>query len=67
MKTDVDDGYRACKELANKEEKLYDRVAVLEEEMKTIKAENNELRTFVNTAVTELNNVITLLNTRYDV
>ena len=67
MKSDVEDGYYACEEIVNNEEKLDDRINVLEEEVKTIKAENNELRTFVNTIVKELNNVITLLNTRYDV
>ena len=67
MKSDVEDGYYACEEIVNNEEKLDDRMNVLEEEVKTIKAENNELRTFVNTIVKELNNVITLLNTRYDV
>ena len=67
MKSDVEDGHYACEEIVNNEEKLDDRINVLEEEVKTIKAENNELRTFVNTIVKELNNVITLLNTRYDV
>ena len=49
------------------QEKHDDRISALEEGMKTLKAENNELRTLVNSVVKELNAVITLLNTRYDV
>ena len=56
-----------CEELINNEEKLSDRVNVLEEELKAIRVEKNELRGFVNTVVNELNNVIDLLNARYNV
>ena len=37
----------------------------MEEEIKSLKEENQELRVFVNSIVKELNNVISLLNARY--
>ena len=49
------------------EEKHDNRIRGLEEEVESIKAKNNELRTLINTVVEELNAVITLLNARYDV
>ena len=63
----MEEGFYTCEELVHINEKLTDRVVVLEEQVKTIRAENNELRTFVNTVVVELNAVITTLNTRYNV
>ena len=44
---------------------INDRVHVMEEEIKSLKEENQELRVFVNSIVKELNNVISLLNARY--
>ena len=63
----MEEGFYTCEELVHINEKLTDRVVVLEEQVKTIRAENNELRRFVNTVVVELNAVITTLNTRYNV
>ena len=80
LKADVEDGYRACEEISSNEERLLDRVHVLEEvttlkaeneqkkeELTEMKFENNELRVVVNSIILELNNVITALNARYTV
>ena len=53
-------------EIADSEEKLYDRVTVLEEMVESLNDENNELRKYLNKVTEELNAIITLLNTRYE-
>ena len=67
METTIKDATYVCEEIMVIEEKLDDRTAALEEEVESLKVENNELRKYVNTIVEELNAVITLLNTRYEV
>ena len=67
LQTNMKNTNSVCEELIDSEERLENRVVVLEEEILAIRAENNELRTYVNTIVQELNAVVTLLNTRYDV
>ena len=67
LKVDVEDGNRVCEDLVHNEEKLADRVEVLEEEVKALRDEKNELRAFVNALTKEFNNVIDLLNARYHV
>ena len=54
-----------CGEIAMAEEKLSDRVDVLEETIEILHTENNELRRYVNNLTEELNAVITMLNSRY--
>ena len=44
-----------------------DRVNVLEDEVRVLITENKELSAYVNTLVKEFNNVIDLLNARYNV
>ena len=66
LKSEIEDEYRACDDISNNADVLNDRVHVLEEEITLIKKENDELRMFVNTVVKELNNVISLLNARYN-
>ena len=56
-----------CEELAEDKEKTDDRVTVLENEVKRLRAENDELREYVNVITNELNNVIDLLNARYNI
>ena len=56
-----------CKELIGDNEKLRDRIDALEDELKAMKAKNNELRECLNANTRELNNVIDLLNARYNV
>ena len=51
--------------IAIAEEKLSDRVDVLEETIELLHTENNELRRYVNKLTEELNAVITMLNSRY--
>ena len=53
-------------EIADSEEKLYDRVTVVEEMVESLNDENNELRKYLNKVTEELNAIITLLNTRYE-
>ena len=53
-------------EIADSEEKLYDRVTVVEEMVESLSDENNELRKYLNKVTEELNAIITLLNTRYE-
>ena len=67
INSEIQDVSYVCEEVMDVEEKHDNRIIALEEEVKTIKAENNELRILVNSVVEELNAVITLLNTRYDV
>ena len=52
----------AIKEVIDIEEKLDDRVALLEEEVVDLKASNNELRKHLNLTIKELNAVIYMLN-----
>ena len=56
-----------CVEIVDNEEKLEARIDVLEEAVASLKEQNVELRHCVNGIIEELNAVITLLNTRYDV
>ena len=65
LETTMRDTSDVCEEIVTIEEKLEDRMAVLEEEVHLLKTQNNELRTCVNTVIAELNAVITLFNTRY--
>ena len=67
MNANIQDVCHVCEEVADTEEKHDVKINALEEEVVWLKVENNELRTFVNSVVEELNAVITLLNTRYDV
>ena len=67
LKVDIEDGKRVCEDLIHNEDKLAYRVQALEEEVKALRAEKNELRTFVNVIVKEFNNVIDLLNATYHV
>ena len=67
IKSTIKDASRVCENMLVIEEKHDNRIRGLEEEVESIKAKNNELRTFINTVVEELNAVITLLNARYDV
>ena len=65
LKTDMKNTRGACTEMGSVNEKLEDRIIVLEEEVGGLKTENNELRVYLNKVTEELNAVITLLNTRY--
>ena len=47
-------------------EKMEDRLDTLQEEVTSLKGQNIELRNHLNSAINELNNIITLLNTRYN-
>ena len=67
LTADVGDVCYTCDELIDANEKLTDRVNVLEDKVKGIQKENNDLRAYVNVITTELNNVIELLNQRYNV
>ena len=67
METTIRDTGSVCEEIVAVEEKLEDRMVVLEEEVESLKTQNIELRTCVNTIIEELNAVTTLLNTRYNV
>ena len=55
-----------CVEIFGEEEKLEDRIVVLEEEVTSLKVQNIELRNHVNSVIEELNAVTTLLNTKYN-
>ena len=65
LETVVEDQHRVCEEITGGEENLNHRISVLEEEVQTLKDQNNELRYHTNKIVEELNCVIMLLNTRY--
>ena len=67
MNANIQDVCHVWEEVADAEEKHDVKINALEEEVALLKVENNELRKFVNSVVGELNAVITLLNTRYDV
>ena len=67
MNANIQDVCHVWEEVADTEEKHDVKINALEEEVAWLKVENNELRKFVNSVVGELNAVITLLNTRYDV
>ena len=56
-----------CEDLIHNEDKLAYRVQVLEEEIKALRAEKNELHKFVNAIAKEFNNVVDLLNATYHV
>ena len=66
LKTVVEDEQSMSREVISDQEKLDDRVYGLEEEIKCLKNENNDVRKHLNRVTEELNNVITLLNTRYE-
>ena len=66
LKTDMKNTRGECTEMGIVNEKLEDRIIVLEEEVEGLKTENNELRVYLNKVTEELNAVVTLLNTRYD-
>ena len=65
MNDGIKDVNDSCEDLIEDNDKMNHRIEVLEEEIKNIRCENNELRKKLN-AVIELNNVIDLLNARYD-
>ena len=67
LKTDMKNTRGVCTEMDSVNEKLEDRIFVLEEEVEELKTENNELRIYLNKVTEELNAVITLLNARYTV
>ena len=67
MNDNVEDVNYKCEGLIDDNDKLRDRIDVLEDELKGMKAENNELRECLNATTQELNNVIDLLNARYNV
>ena len=67
METVVEDERCVCREIIVIEENLDHRVLVLEDEVESLKVQNVELRQYLNKVTEELNNVITLLNTRYDI
>ena len=59
--------YNCTVEISGEEEKIDDRVTLLEEEVMSLKVQNIELRNHLNSAIRELNEVTHLLNSkRYD-
>ena len=67
MKTIVQNEQSISREVIFTEEKLDDRIYVLEEEVKCLRAENNEVREKLNRVTEELNNVIDFFNSRYNI
>ena len=65
LETVVKDNYQVCEENTEAEESLNYRIYTLEQEVASLKDENNELRKHCNKIVNELNCVITMLNDKY--
>ena len=61
----VMDNYKVSEETSESEESLNHRIYILEQDVEWLKEKNNELRQNYNKVVTELNNVIEMLNNKY--
>ena len=67
METVVEDEICVHRETIAAEERLEDKVLVLEENVESLHAQNVELREHLNKITEELNCVISLLNDRYGI